>query len=44
MPCHEIFDLQSEKYKSEILHEGSLIVSIEASKLGTGINIPEKMD
>ena len=34
MPCHEIFDLQSEKYKSEILHEGSLIVSIEASETG----------
>ncbi len=34
MPCHEIFDLQNEKYKSEILNEGSLIVSIEASETG----------
>ena len=32
MPCHELFDQQSEDYKSQILGETSLIVSIEASK------------
>ena len=32
MPCHEIFDLQSDKYKSEILTENVLKVSIEASE------------
>ena len=32
MPCHEIFDQQSESYKNKILGETSLIVSIEASE------------
>ncbi len=32
MPCHELFDKQSEGYKSKILAETSLIVSIEASE------------
>ena len=32
MPCHEIFDLQSDDYKSEILEENLLKVSIEASE------------
>ena len=32
MPCHELFDQQSEDYKSQILGETSLIVSIEASE------------
>ena len=32
MPCHELFDQQSEGYKSEILNETSLVVSIEASE------------
>ena len=32
MPCHELFDKQSEGYKSKILHETSLVVSIEASE------------
>ena len=43
MPCHEIFDKQTNKYKSKILNETHLIVSIEASetdfwKKYTGIN------
>ena len=32
MPCHEIFDLQSKNYKSNILNETNLIISIEASE------------
>ena len=32
MPCHELFDQQSESYKSKILTETNLVVSIEASE------------
>ena len=32
MPCHKLFDQQSEEYKNKILKETSLIVSIEASE------------
>ena len=32
MPCHELFDQQSEGYKNKILGETSLVVSIEASE------------
>ncbi len=32
MPCHELFDQQSEGYKNKILAETSLVVSIEASE------------
>ena len=43
MPCHKIFDQQSEGYKNKILGETNLVVSIEASetdfwKKYTGIN------
>ena len=43
MPCHELFDQQSNKYKSDILNETNLVVSIEASETNlwkkyTGIN------
>ena len=43
MPCHELFDQQSEGYKNKILAETNLVVSIEASETGywkkyTGIN------
>ena len=34
VPCQELFDLQTEEYKKEILEEDTLIVSIEAG----GIN------
>ncbi len=34
MPCHELFDQQSENYRNKILGETSLIVSIEASETG----------
>ena len=32
MPCHKLFDQQSEDYKNKILGETNLIVSIEASE------------
>ena len=32
MPCHEIFDLQNDNYKSEILTKNVMKVSIEASE------------
>ena len=32
MPCQELFDQQSESYKTNILDETDLIVSIEASE------------
>ena len=32
MPCQEIFDKQSEKYKRKILKETPMVVSIEASE------------
>ncbi len=32
MPCHKLFDQQSEGYKSKILGETKLVVSIEASE------------
>ena len=32
MPCHEIFDLQNDNYKSEILTRNVMKVSIEASE------------
>ena len=43
MPCQELFDQQSEKYKNKILGETKLVVSIEASethywKKYTGVN------
>ena len=43
MPCHELFDQQSEGYKNKILAETNLVVSIEASKTDywkkyTGVN------
>ena len=34
MPCHEIFDSQSNDYKKDILQEDTLKVSIEASETG----------
>ena len=34
MPCHELFDQQSEGYKNKILAETELVVSIEASETG----------
>ena len=34
MPCHELFDQQSEGYKNKILAESNLVVSIEASETG----------
>ena len=34
MPCHELFDQQSEGYKNKILTETSLVVSLEASETG----------
>ena len=34
MPCHEIFEKQTKKYKNEILNETSLVISIEASETG----------
>ena len=32
MPCHKLFDQQSEGYKNKILGETNFIVSIEASE------------
>ncbi len=32
MPCQELFDMQSEKYKKKILNETSLVVTLEASE------------
>ena len=32
MPCQELFDQQSERYKNKILNESSLVISIEASE------------
>ena len=32
MPCHELFDLQSDSYKSKILDETKFVISIEASE------------
>ena len=32
MPCQELFDKQSERYKRSILNETKLIISIEASE------------
>jgi transketolase len=32
MPCQELFDQQSKDYKSKILTETQLVVSIEASE------------
>ena len=32
MPCHKLFDQQSEDYKNKILSETALVVSIEASE------------
>ena len=34
MPCHELFDQQSEGYKNRILTETNLVISIEASETG----------
>ena len=34
MPCHKLFDQQSEGYKNKILTETSLVVSLEASETG----------
>ena len=30
MPCHELFDIQPDEYKKEILDPGSIIITIEA--------------
>ena len=34
MPCHELFDQQSDGYKNKILAETNLVVAIEASETG----------
>ena len=34
MPCHKLFDQQSEGFKNKILGETKLVVSIEASETG----------
>ena len=34
MPCQELFDLQNEDYRRNILNETELVVSIEASETG----------
>ena len=44
MPCHEIFDQQSDDYKNKILGETSLIISIEASETNFGKNTRAAMD
>ena len=31
MPCHELFDLQTKKYKKKILEETKFKISIEAA-------------
>ena len=33
MPCMEIFDKQSEKYKKDVIEEKSLIVTLEAGSI-----------
>ena len=33
MPCHELFDQQSEEYKNKILEKNNLIVSLEAGSI-----------
>ena len=43
MPCQELFDQQNNDYKSKILNETELVVSVEASETNywkkyTGIN------
>ena len=43
MPCHELFDQQSEGYKNKILAETDIVISIEASKQIIGKNILAKM-
>ena len=44
MPCHELFDQQSESYKNKILCETNLVVSIEASETNFGKNIQGAKD
>ena len=44
MPCQELFDLQKEDYRRNILNETDLVVSIEASKQVFGKNILAKKD
>ena len=33
MPCMELFDKQSEKYKNEILDEDSIVFTLEAGSI-----------
>ena len=33
MPCMELFDKQSEKYKSDIIEEDSLVITLEAGSI-----------
>ena len=33
MPCMELFDKQSEKYKKDLIEENSLIVTLEAGSI-----------
>ena len=35
MPCMELFDKQSEKYKKDIIEEGSLVVTLEAGSISS---------
>ena len=44
MPCHELFDQQSEGYKNKILAETNLVASIEASETIIGKNTLVIMD
>ena len=42
MPCQEIFDMQSDEYKRDILDDESLIVTIEAGNIKFGESAPYK--
>ena len=35
MPCHELFDEQSEEYKNKILEKESLVVALEAGSMSS---------
>ena len=39
MPCQELFEIQSNEYKKNILDEESLIVTIEAGETSNWKNI-----
>jgi len=44
VPCHELFDQQSEEYKNKILEKNNLLVALEAGSMSSWFKYLKKDD